>query len=196
MSYGLHPDTELIHEGVRVNLRVKPLPKRGGGTLRREIAEVADAVVILPLIQPGDPAAEGLNPSQLPGVVLIRNERFAVKQTLWELPAGTLEDGEDPADCAGRELEEETGYRASRIEPMTAFWASPGFTTERMHAFVATGLTQTQQSLDETERIVPEVRSWDQTMQMVKDGQMGDAKTLAALMWYAAFGFGDQRHGV
>ncbi len=180
MGHGMHPDSELVHDGVRVNLRIKPLAKRGGGALRREIAEVADAVVILPLLDVGEHSD--------PSVVLIRNERFAVKDTLWELPAGTLEDGEDPADCAGRELEEETGYRAARVEPMTSFWASPGFATERMHAFVATGLTKTQQSLDETERIVPEVVGWDETMQMVRDGRMGDAKTIATLMWYAAFG--------
>ncbi|MEM8781436.1 MAG: NUDIX hydrolase [Planctomycetota bacterium] len=178
MGHGLHPDTELIHAGTRVNLRVKRLARRSGGELKREVAEVADAVVILPLIE-----TEGS-----PGVVLIRNERFAVGQTLWELPAGTLEAGEDPWDCAGRELEEETGYRAARVEPMVDFWASPGFSTERMHAFVATGLVKTQQSLDDTERIVPEVVAWDRALTMAKSGALGDAKTLAALLWWEAFG--------
>ena len=178
MGHGFHPDTELIYQGTRVNLRVKRLSRRGGGELKREVAEVADAVVILPLID-----VEGE-----PGVVLIRNERFAVGQTLWELPAGTLEAGEDPRDCAGRELEEETGYRADRVEPMVDFWASPGFSTERMHAFVATGLTRTRQSLDDTERIVPEIVTWRKALSMAKSDELGDAETLATLLWWEGFG--------
>ncbi|MEM7576386.1 MAG: NUDIX hydrolase [Planctomycetota bacterium] len=178
MAHGFHPETELVHEGTRVNLRVKKLPRRGGGELKREVAEVADAVVILPLIE-----IDGVR-----GVVLIRNERFAVGETLWELPAGTLEVGEDPQDCAGRELEEETGYRAATVEPMVDFWASPGFSTERMYAFVATGLVKTQQSLDDTERIVPEVVTWDRALMMAHRGELGDAKTLATVLWWEAFG--------
>ncbi|MEM1444566.1 MAG: NUDIX hydrolase [Planctomycetota bacterium] len=178
MAYGFHPDTELIYQGARVNLRVKELPRRGGGTQKREVAEAADAVVILPLIE-----MDGQ-----PGVVLIRNERFAVGQTLWELPAGTLEAGEDPRECAGRELEEETGYRAGSVEPMVDYWASPGFSTERMFAFVATDLVKTKQSLDETERIVPEAVTWAEALKMARAGQLGDGKTLATLLWWESFG--------
>ncbi|MEM1097505.1 MAG: NUDIX hydrolase [Planctomycetota bacterium] len=178
MAYGFHPETDLVFEGTRVNLRVKKLPRRGGGELQREVAEVADAVVILPLIEIDD----------VPGVVLIRNERFAVDQTLWELPAGTLEAGEDPQACAARELEEETGYRAAEVDAMVDFWASPGFSTERMHAFVARGLVKTQQSLDDTERIVPKAVTWADALKMARSGQLGDGKTLATLLWWEAFG--------
>ena len=87
MAHGMHPDTQLIHDGVRINLRIKPLPKRGGGVLNREIAEVSDAVVILPLLPPTPTPAPGSENEKTSGdisggVVLIRNERFTVKETL------------------------------------------------------------------------------------------------------------------
>ena len=75
-----------------------------------------------------------------------------------------------------------------KVEPITSFWASPGFSTERMHAFVATGLSKTQQQLDETERIVPEVRSWEDTLAMCRSGEIADGKSLATLLWVAALG--------
>ncbi len=72
---------------------------------------------------------------------MIRNFRIAVNETLWELPAGTLEPNEDPAVTAKRELKEETGFSAARIEPLGKFWMSPGILRELMHCYVATGLT-------------------------------------------------------
>lgn len=178
MAFDLHPGSQLIHDGVRVNLRVTELPRTSGGSQRREIAEVADAVVILPLIQTDDGR---------PGLVLIENERFAVGRTLWELPAGTLEQGEDPAACAARELAEETGFAAQTVEPLCAFYPSPGFCTEKLHAFVATGLKQVGQSLDETERITPHVLPLAQAYAMVRDGRIEDAKTITALLYHRAF---------
>ena len=191
MALGLHDDTELIHDGARVNLRVAELPERGGGVQRREIAEVADAVVVLPLLtnNPGVDAVAALatDPSAL-DVVLIRNERHSVGKTLWELPAGTLEPGEDPAACAARELEEETGYAAEEFFALGGFYSSPGFTTEYLHAFVAVGLRQTEQSLDETERIEVFPTSWPEAVQKVEDGEIEDAKSVALLLKAAAFG--------
>jgi ADP-ribose pyrophosphatase len=175
MGKHLHDDKPLLHQGTRVNLRATELRKRGGGVLRREIAEVSDAVVILPLLDPQT-------------VVLIRNERFVVYETLWELPAGTLEDGEDPDACAARELEEETGYRCDTLRKLTGFWPSPGFSTEFMHAYVAQDLTKVGQSLDETERIEPVTVAIGEVMQMVHDGRIVDGKTIATLLWWERFG--------
>jgi ADP-ribose pyrophosphatase len=175
MAFNLHPNAEKLHDGVRVNLLVTERARRSGGVQRREIAEVADAVVILPLLEDAQ-------------VVLIQNERFAVGQTLWELPAGTLEPDEDPAACAARELAEETGYEAQQIERLTAFYPSPGFCTEKLHAYRATGLKHVGQSLEETERITPHVVALDEAYAMVRDGRIEDAKTIAALLYHHAFG--------
>ena len=172
----LHPDAELIHDGTRVDLRVVELEKHSGGTQRREIAEVADAVTVLPLLDDGR-------------VVMIRNRRFAVNDTLLELPAGTLDAGEDPDACAVRELEEETGYRASKLRKVTGFYTSPGFCTEFMHGYVATGLTPTRQNLDETEEIEVEPMPLDDVLTMARKGDpaLKDGKSLLLLTWYAAF---------
>ncbi|MEM9883625.1 MAG: NUDIX hydrolase, partial [Planctomycetota bacterium] len=157
MVHDLHAEAEIVHRGTRVTLRRVELPGDDGETHEREVVEAADAVVVLPLLDEDR-------------VVMIRNERFALKETLWELPAGTVEPGESPDACAPRELEEETGYRAARVEKLMDFFPTPGFCTERLHAYRATGLTEVGQSLDATERIVPHVVGWSEAMEMVRDG--------------------------
>ncbi|MEM6553661.1 MAG: NUDIX hydrolase [Planctomycetota bacterium] len=174
MAHDLHPDAETLVRGSRLTVKRATVHDPAGQPHTREIAEVADAVVILPLLDNGD-------------VVLIQNRRFAVNQTLWELPAGTIEADEVPADCAGRELEEETGYRAATITPLTSFYPTPGFCTEKLHAFLATGLTATQQALDPTEAITPHPTPLEQTMNMIRTGEIEDAKTIAALLFYTTF---------
>ena len=192
MAFGLHDDdSELVHDGSRVNLRVVELDERDGGTQRREIAEVADAVVILPLLtnNPAIDAVDALGSDPTPlDVVLIRNQRHCLHETLWELPAGTLEDGEDPAACGKRELEEETGYRAEKLLPLGGFFSSPGFSTEYLHAYVAVGLTRTEQSLDEVEKIEVFPTSWTETMEKLQSDEIRDAKSVALLLKAAAFG--------
>ena len=173
MAFGLHESAALVHRGSRVTLRRTTLPRTGpagGPPEPRDIVEAPDAVVVLPRLDDHR-------------VVLIRNRRYAVHDTLWELPAGTLEPGEDPAAAAPRELREETGYAAERIEPLTSFYPAPGFCTERLHAFRATGLTEIGQDLDSTEQIEPVVVPWPETLAMVRDGRIADAKTIATLLY-------------
>lgn len=124
-------------------------------------------------------------------VLLIRNYRVAVKQELIELPAGTLEPGEAPLITAQRELQEETGYRAQSLRPLLEFWMSPGILCERLHLFLATGLAPGKQSLDEGEQIRPMIVSWKDAIDMVRRGDIQDAKTLVALMHFDQFGFAD-----
>ncbi len=179
----MHPasltHTPRVFEGVRFDVYRVDLAGRGGRTVRRETCVTRDAVVILPMLDEQT-------------VVLIRNERFAVDQNLWELPAGTIEPGtggagEKPLACAVRELTEETGYRAARIEPLAAFYPSPGICTELMHAFVAHDLTHVGQQLDENERITVEVTPLAQSIQMVRDNTIRDGKTIATLLYYHTF---------
>lgn len=115
-------------------------------------------------------------------VVLIRNERFAVGRTLLEVPAGTLGPGEPPIECAARELREETGYVATTLEPLATFFTAPGFCTEAMHVFVATGLEHVGQALEPTEHIEPVLLTREAIESHLDDGTIEDAKTLAALM--------------
>ncbi len=142
--------------------------------MTREVVVPADAVVILPMLDDDT-------------VVLIRNERFAVGQTLWELPAGTIEPGEATALCAGRELLEETGYEASEISRLIEFYPTPGFCTELLTAFLARELVFRGQDLDETERITTEAVPLNESIQMVRDNRIRDAKTIATLLYYQTF---------
>lgn len=167
-------DATLLLEGVRFDVYAVQLPGSQCRSVRRDVVAAPDAVVILPILDDEN-------------IVMIRNERFAVGQRLWELPAGTIESGEAPETCAARELIEEAGYKAKQVTPLTVFFPSPGICTERMHAYRATGLTHVGQSLDENERITPEVVAFDQALTMVRDGTIKDAKTIATLLYHHTF---------
>ena len=135
------------------------------------------AVVVLPILPDGR-------------VMLIRNKRYTIDQYLVELPAGTLEKGEDPINCAGRELVEETGYLAGRLKPIGAFYSSPGILTERLYAFAAYDLQKQSQALEEGEEIEPMPARLDDAIDMIRTGQIQDAKTIAALLMFERFHLG------
>src|SRR5256885_1605929 len=137
----------------------------------RETVQHPGAVVILPMVD-----AEH--------VCLIRNYRIAVQETLIELPAGTLEPNEDPAETARRELIEETGYRAEKIELLSEFFMSPGILNERMRLFLATGLTAGETAREPGEIIQNLVVPWNEALAMVHDGRIRDAKSMVGLLIY------------
>jgi ADP-ribose pyrophosphatase len=169
------PHDEELHVAPRFRVVRRRLRLADGSELVRETVQHPGAVVILPLLPDGQ-------------VCLIRNQRIAVCQTLIELPAGTLEPDEDPAVTAARELTEETGYRAERIEKLGAWLMSPGILNERMHVFVATGLTPGPTALEAGEQIEPLEVSWSQALAMVQSGEIVDAKTVAAILFFDRFG--------
>jgi len=115
---------------------------------------------------------------------LIRSRRLTVGQTLVELPAGTREPGENPLDTARRELEEETGYLAAKWEELLQFYASPGILSERMHIYVARGLTPGEPRREANEEIENLVLSWDEALAMLDRGEIVDGKTIIALLTY------------
>ena len=137
----------------------------------REVIQHPGAAIMIPLLDDGR-------------VCLIKNYRVAVDETLVELPAGTIDPGEPPLDTAIRELAEETGYRAKKMEQVGEFYMSPGILDERMFVFVATGLSEGETSLDVGEIVEPYLVAWDDAMQMTIDGSIRDAKTIAALAMY------------
>ena len=137
----------------------------------RETIQHPGAVTLIPLVDSDH-------------VCLVRNYRVAVDQTFIELPAGTLEQGEDPSVTAVRELAEETGYRAGRVESLCDFAMSPGILNEQMHLFLATELEPGDAALDEGEIIDTLVVSWSEAMRMVDAREIHDAKTLVGLMYY------------
>lgn len=174
MNDATEPDENLLDgRRFRVVRRFRRLPS--GKVVSREIVEHPGAVTILPLVDADR-------------VCLIRNYRDAVRRTLLELPAGTLEPGEDPALCAARELAEETGYRAGRLERACEFFMSPGILNERMHFYIASELLLGDSSPDEGEEIERVVVDWAEAMNLVRLGEIQDAKSLVGLLWYDRFG--------
>lgn len=122
-----------------------------------------------------------------PQLLLIRQYRYATGGALWEIPAGRLEPGEAPIDCARRELLEETGCTCEQLEPLTFLWTTPGFTNEKIHLFRATGLTRGEASreADEFMEVVPLPMS--RVLEMIRAGEITDAKTLVAILYAAGF---------
>jgi ADP-ribose pyrophosphatase len=166
-------DRQLLHTP-RFDVVERTYRAPDGSTHCRAFVQHPGAVTILPLLDDGR-------------VCLIRNFRPAIGQELFELPAGTLEPGEAPLATAYRELEEETGYTAARIEPLREFWMSPGILNERMHLFVAHGLRPGRTSLDAGEIIAPCVVTRDEALAMVQDGRIQDAKSLVGLLYFEQF---------
>jgi ADP-ribose pyrophosphatase len=170
----LHDAPTAFH-GSRFDVRLLRITQADGREQVREVVVHPGAVVLLPVLDDGR-------------VLLIRNRRATVDETLWELPAGTLEEGEAPAASAARELIEETGYQAASVVKLTEFWATPGICTEKLHAYVARDLKEVGQDLDDGEEISIHPMTMAQALAMIKDGTIHDAKTIATLLFYERFG--------
>jgi ADP-ribose pyrophosphatase len=174
MSYKLI-EKQVIYDGVKCRLELHHLEnEQTGKRHKREVVAHPGAVLVMGLLE-GD------------RVLLIRNRRYAVGETLLELPAGTLEKGEDPMNCAGRELLEETGYLAGRLQSLLSFFTSPGILGERMHVFAAYDLQQRQVAPEEGEDIEVLPVEWAEALEMAGDGRIKDGKTIATLLWFDRF---------
>ncbi len=181
--YGRAAGDRLIHKGDRVDLVLRTVRTNSGKVQVREVCLHRGAVIILPVLGDGR-------------IVLIRNRRHTVFDTLLELPAGTLEYAaetgepgdatEDPSGAAARELTEETGYTAGNILPFGWFYTSPGILTEKMYAFVATDLSPGRQDLEDNEQIQVELATKEQILHLIEENRIVDAKTIATLLKYFA----------
>ena len=167
-------DKQLIYEGRKVRLEIHHLEDDEGRRHKVEVVAHPGAVVVLPILDDQT-------------ILLIRNRRYATGQTLLELPAGTLEKGEDPMNCAGRELQEETGYLAGRLQIVGSFFSSPGILSEKMYAFAAYDLQQTRQALEHGEEIEVQETPLDDAIEWTRTGQIADAKTIATILMYDRF---------
>jgi ADP-ribose pyrophosphatase len=172
--------TRTVHRGHYLEVRVDEILTPEGRRSSRDIVGHPGAVAIVAL------DAEGR-------LLMVRQFRLAAGRTLLEIPAGTLDravDGslEDPDLAARRELEEETGARASSWEHLGAFWTAPGFATELMHLYLARDLVPAHEARlgpDDDERLELEHVPWREAVGMVERGEIADAKSLVGVLWLA-----------
>jgi ADP-ribose pyrophosphatase len=162
--------SQRVFEGPVFNVRVDRLRYPDGSQHRCDVVEHPGSVAIIAM-----PSTDSL--------VLVRQYRHAASTALWELPAGCAKAGEPLETGAGRELREETGLSAERMISIGALFATPGFCTETMNFFVADGLTQGEQMLDEDERIDVKSFSVDAAWRLVAGREIADMKTVLGLLW-------------
>ena len=161
-------DSKKIFAGRVFNVTVDTV-REGDTTYTREVVHHPGSAVILPAFEDGT-------------IALVKQYRHPAVKYLVELPAGTLNDKERPEEGAARELEEELGMVAGRLEKLSEFFVSPGFCEEKMWLYLATDLTATTQRLEDDE-IIEVVRvPIDRAMQMITDGEIEDAKTIIGLL--------------
>jgi len=162
-------DGRELYAGRVVRLEVDRVRVPGGGESVREVVRHRGAAVVLPILDDGR-------------VVLVRQYRYPVGEVLLELPAGTLEDGEDPEECASRELAEETGYLARRLSKLGRFYAAPGYTDERLISVLATGLTPVEGFAPDPDEIIEKViLEPAEVLALIEAGEIRDSKTLATI---------------
>jgi ADP-ribose pyrophosphatase len=170
--------SEVVHQGHYMTFRVDTIERADGSTGKRDIVGHPGAIAVLAVDDDGR-------------VLLVRQWRTAAGEALLEIPAGTLDvhDGvkEDPFGAAKRELEEETGHRAASWRHLASFWTAPGFATELMHLYLATGIAGAEAddrlAPDEDERLELRAVPLDEAIGLALDGTIRDAKSILGLLW-------------
>jgi ADP-ribose pyrophosphatase len=157
-----------IYTGRVITLNLETVSLPNGATVELEIVRHPGAAAIVPLKENGV-------------VVLIRQHRHATGGFIYEIPAGKLHPGEDPRECAMRELEEEIGYRAGRLDLLTSIYTAPGFADEVIHIYLASGLTPGRQHLDHDEVLEVVETPLEKALEMIREGTIRDSKTIIGL---------------
>lgn len=171
-----------IYSGKTLNLDVDQVRYPDGSIGELEMVRHPGAAAILPFLT--DPGGAD------PQIMLIKQYRYAADAYLYEVPAGKIEPGEEPRACAERELREETGCRAQRIESLYTFYTTPGFTDEVIHIFLATGLTMGEAEREKDEFAEVVTMTLSRALQMIQQGEIRDGKTALAILYAAGFSAG------
>ena len=179
MSDSARVATRRMYTGRVINLDVDTVRFPNGTIGELEMIRHPGASAVVPFLS--DPAGDD------PQVLLIRQYRYAAERYLYEIPAGRLDPGEAPDACARRELQEETGCVAARVEHLTTMYTTPGFTDERIHLFMAVGLTRGEDAREADEFIEIEPMPLSRALSLVERGEIQDGKTALGLLYAAGF---------
>jgi ADP-ribose pyrophosphatase len=161
--------TTPIYDGRIIKLDLLDVRLPDGKEARREVIRHPGAVAIVVL-------------DDAKNVLLVRQYRAAAGKILLEIPAGTLNPGEVPLTCALRELQEETGFRAEKLDTLGGIYTAPGYTTEFIHLFYATGLIESRLNMDEDEFIEVERVPFTEALAMIDRGEIADGKSVSGLL--------------
>ena len=172
-------ESRRVYTGKVLNLDIDRVRFPDGSVGELEMIRHSGASAVVPFL--GDPAGDD------PQLLLIKQYRYAANGYLYELPAGRLDPGEAPEECARRELREETGCSAERVELLYTMYTTPGFTDERIHLFLATGLTHGETGHESDEFLTVETVPLSQALEMIRDGLIQDAKTALGILYAAGF---------
>lgn len=168
-----------VYTGRIVSLDVDAVRYPDGSVGELEMLRHPGASAVIPFLS--DPHGED------PQVLLIRQYRYAAGGYMLEVPAGRLDAGEDPQHCAARELKEETGCTAEHIEHLTTIYTTPGFTDEKIHLFMATGLTAGETKHEADEFLEPQPMPLSRALEKIEAGEIQDGKTVISLLFAAGF---------
>jgi ADP-ribose pyrophosphatase len=172
-------ESRVVHDGRVVHLSVDRVRFPDGSVGELELIRHRGASAVVPFLE--DPAAPD------PALVLVRQYRYAAGGFVYEIPAGIPSEGESWEDCARRELEEETGYVAGDLFPLTRFFTTPGFTNEVIHLFAATGLSRGTVSRDKDEFMEVLELPFSRVMDLVRSGEIRDGKSLVGILFTDRF---------
>jgi ADP-ribose pyrophosphatase len=171
--------SERIHTGKIIKLDQDRIRYPDGSEAEVDIVRHPGASAVVPFLT--DPEGED------PQILLLRQYRYAAGGYLYEIPAGRLDPGESPAACAARELKEETGCPAGRIEPLITMVTTPGFTDERIHLFMAVDLTHGEAAREADEFVDVVVMRLSEALELIQEGEIVDGKTALGVLYAAGF---------
>jgi ADP-ribose pyrophosphatase len=171
--------SELVYSGKLVKLHHDTVRFPDGSTGELDIVRHPGASAVIPFLS--DPRGQD------PQLLLIKQYRYAADGFIYEIPAGLLEKDEDPKDCAARELKEETGCTAESVEFLFTMYTTPGFTDERIHLFLASGLEYGQTAHEADEFLTVETVKLSRALEMILRGEIKDGKTALAILFAAGF---------
>jgi ADP-ribose pyrophosphatase len=168
-----------VYTGKVLDLDLDTVRFPDGSTGELEIIRHPGASAVVPFL--GDPAGAD------PQVLLLRQYRYAADGYLYEIPAGRLDDGEAPDVCARRELLEETGCSCESLEHLITFYTTPGFIDEKIHVYLAAGLTFGEHKREKDEFLEVAPMGMSEALQLVRSGEIKDGKTIVGLLYAAGF---------
>lgn len=161
--------SEKIFDGKIIKVKVDTVELPNGSTSTREIVEHPGAICVIPITETKE-------------VIMVRQFRKPIEAVCLEVPAGKLDEGEDPYQCCIRELEEETGYKAKNVQSLGSIYTTPGFSNEILHIYLATELYEGKLQPDEDEFVETETIPLEKLVDMVMNGEIKDAKSIVAIL--------------